>query len=134
MTKLGRDFPGWLAGGSGSPGAPRPLADQELIVAAAASLTNALKEVAGQFEKPIPAPGSSVISRPPGFCCSRWPRAPRWMSLPPRIEETMNRAEEKQLIVPGTRKNFVSNRLVLIAPGDVQAAPERSQGPGRARR
>ena len=33
-------------------------------------------------------------------------------------QKTMNQAQEKKLIVPATRKNFVSNRLVLIVPMD----------------
>ena len=33
-------------------------------------------------------------------------------------QKTMNQAQEKELIVPATRKNFVSNRLVLIVPMD----------------
>jgi molybdate transport system substrate-binding protein len=35
-------------------------------------------------------------------------------------QKTMNQAQEKKLIVPVSRKNFVSNRLVLIVPMDSQ--------------
>jgi molybdate transport system substrate-binding protein len=37
-------------------------------------------------------------------------------------QKTMNQAQEKKLIVPDTRKNFVSNRLVLIVPREAKPA------------
>jgi molybdate transport system substrate-binding protein len=37
-------------------------------------------------------------------------------------QKTMNQAQEKKLILPGTRKNFVSNRLVLIVPVESKLA------------
>ena len=36
-------------------------------------------------------------------------------------QKTMNQAQEKGLIVPASRKNFVSNTLVLIVPGNIQS-------------
>ena len=100
-------------------GAPAA-ADQELIVAAAASLTNALKEVAGAFEKTHP--GAKVV-------CNFGASGVLWQQMakgaPVDVfaaadQKTMNQAQEKKLIVPGTRKNFVSNRLVLIIPMDAK--------------
>jgi molybdate transport system substrate-binding protein len=35
-------------------------------------------------------------------------------------QKTMNQAQEKNLVIPDTRKNFVSNRLVLIVPMDAK--------------
>ena len=62
-------------------------ADQELIVSAAASLTNALPEVAGQFEeRPIPASRSSVILGRRGPCSNKLLKAPRWTCLRRRIK------------------------------------------------
>ena len=76
----------WLVAGAVVLWGAPALADQELMVSAAASLTNALREVAGQFEKTHP--GAKIVCNFAAsgvLCCSRWPRAPRWMSLPPRI-------------------------------------------------
>ena len=94
------------------------LADQELIVSAAASLTNALKEVAGQFEKTHP--GTKILCN---FAASGSLLQQMAHGAPVDVfasadQETMNQAQEKGLIVPASRKNFVSNSLVLIVPLD----------------
>jgi molybdate transport system substrate-binding protein len=120
MTKLKIIF--LLAAGAlvlwGAPAA----ADQELIVAAAASLTNALKEVAGQFEKTYP--GARIVGNfaASGVLLQQMAKGAPVDVFAAADQKTMNRAQEKKLIVPGTRRNFVSNRLVLIAPGDSQLA------------
>jgi molybdate transport system substrate-binding protein len=118
MTKLGAIFL-LVAGGLVSWGAPAA-AGQELIVAAAASLTNALKEVAGQFEKT--RPGARVVYN---FAASGVLLQQMVQGAPVDVfaaadEATMNQAEAKKLIMPGTPRNFVSNRLVLIVPMDSQ--------------
>jgi molybdate transport system substrate-binding protein len=118
MTKLGIIF---LLGVGGlvSWGASAA-AGQELIVAAAASLTNALKEVAGQFEKTHP--GTRVVCN---FAASGVLLQQMVQGAPVDVfaaadDATMNQAEAKKLIMPGTQRNFVSNRLVLIVPMDSQ--------------
>lgn len=93
-------------------------ADQELIVSAAASLTNALKEVAGQFEKTHP--GAKIVCN---FAASGSLLQQIAQGAPVDVfasadQKTMNQAQEKGLIVPASRKDFVSNTLVLIAPQD----------------
>jgi molybdate transport system substrate-binding protein len=102
-------------------GAP-VLAGQELMVAAAASLTNALKEVAGQFEKTHP--GTKIVCNfvASGVLLQQMAKGAPVDVFAAADQETMNRAQEKNLIVPGSRKNFVSNRLVLIAPVDSKLA------------
>ncbi len=91
-------------------------ADQELIVSGAASLTNALPEVAGQFEKAHP--GVKIVCN---FAASGSLLQQIAQGAPVDVfaaadQKTMNQAQEKGLIVPASRKNFVSNSLVLIAP------------------
>jgi len=91
-------------------------ADQELIVSAAASLTNALKEVAGQFEKTHP--GTKIVCN---FAASGSLLQQIAQGAPVDVfaaadQKTMNQAQDKGLIVPASRKNFVSNKLLLIAP------------------
>ncbi|MFZ5448863.1 MAG: molybdate ABC transporter substrate-binding protein [Thermodesulfobacteriota bacterium] len=91
-------------------------ADQELIVSAAASLTNALKEVAGQFEKTHP--GVKVVCNfaASGVLLQQMDKGAPVDVFASADQKTMNQAQEKGLIVPASRKNFVSNTLVLITP------------------
>jgi molybdate transport system substrate-binding protein len=102
-------------------GAPA-LAGQELMVAAAASLTNALKKVAGQFEKTHP--GTRIVCNfaASGVLLQQMATGAPVDILAAADQKTMNQAQEKNLIIPGSRKNFVSNQLVLIAPLDSQLA------------
>jgi molybdate transport system substrate-binding protein len=102
-------------------GAPA-LADQELLVAAAASLTNAMKEVAGHFEKTHP--GTRIVCNfaASGVLLQQMAKGAPVDVFAAADQKTMNQAQEKNLIVPGSRKNFVSNRLVLIAPVDSRLA------------
>jgi molybdate transport system substrate-binding protein len=91
-------------------------ADPELIVSAAASLTNALKDAAGQFEQTHP--GAKILCN---FAASGALLQQMAHGAPVDVfaaadQETMNQAQAKGLILPATRKNFVSNTLVLIAP------------------
>ena len=98
---------------------PAPaLADQELIVSAAASLTNAMKEAAGQFE--ATHPGTKILCN---FASSGSLLQQMVHGAPVDVfaaagQKTMNQAQEKGLIVPASRTNFVSNSLVLIKPLD----------------
>ena len=91
-------------------------ADQELIVSAAASLTNAMREVAGQFE--TTHPGTKILCN---FAASGSLLQQMAHGAPVDVfaaadQKTMNQAQEKGFIVMASRKNFVSNNLVLIAP------------------
>jgi molybdate transport system substrate-binding protein len=92
--------------------------DQELTVSAAASLTNALKEVAGQFEKT--QAGTKVVCNfaASGVLLQQMAKGAPVDVFAAADQKTINQAQEKKLIIPATRKNFVSNRLVLIVPMD----------------
>lgn len=102
---------------------PAPvLGAQELTVSAAASLTNAFPEIGRRFEQQHP--GLKLIFN---FAAS----GPLFQQIaqgaPVDVfasadQKTMNQAQEKGLIVPASRKNFVSNTLVLIAPQDSKLA------------
>ncbi|MGO9620713.1 MAG: molybdate ABC transporter substrate-binding protein [Desulfobaccales bacterium] len=91
-------------------------ADQELIVSAAASLTNVLKEVAGQFEKTHPGVKITCNFAASGSLLQQIAQGAPVDVFAAADQKTMNQAQEKGLIVPASRKNFVSNTLVLIAP------------------
>jgi molybdate transport system substrate-binding protein len=93
-------------------------AAQELIVSAAASLTNALKEVAGQFEKTHPGVKIVCNFAASGVLLQQMDKGAPVDVFAAADQKTMNQAQEKKLIMAKTRKNFVSNRLVLIVPLD----------------
>jgi molybdate transport system substrate-binding protein len=91
---------------------------QELTVSAAASLTNAFQEIGQHFEQQHP--GIRVIFN---FAASGPLLQQIAQGAPVDVfasadQKTMNQAQEKELIVPASRKNFVSNTLVLIVPQD----------------
>lgn len=92
-------------------------AAEELTVSAAASLTNVFQELGHNFEK-LP-PGVKLVFN---FGASGALRQQINQGAPVDVfasadQQTMDQAQEKGLIVAASRKNFVSNRLVLIAPG-----------------
>jgi molybdate transport system substrate-binding protein len=91
---------------------------QELTVSAAASLTNAFPEIGKRFEQQHP--GTKVIFN---FAASGPLLQQIAQGAPVDVfasadQKTMNQAQEKGLIVPASRKNFVSNTLALIVPQD----------------
>jgi molybdate transport system substrate-binding protein len=98
------------------------MAAQELTVSAAASLTNAFPEIGKSFEQQHP--GVKVIYN---FAASGPLLQQIAQGAPVDVfasadQKTMDQAQEKGLIVPDSRKNFVSNTLVLIVPGDSKLA------------
>ncbi|MDD2904195.1 MAG: molybdate ABC transporter substrate-binding protein [Syntrophales bacterium] len=97
-------------------------AAQELIVSAAASLTNALKEVAAAFEKAHPDTKIVCNFAASGVLLQQMAKGAPVDVFAAADQKTMNQAQEKKLILTPTRKNFVTNRLVLIVPLDSQLA------------
>ncbi len=94
------------------------MAARELTVSAAASLTNAFPEIGKLFEQQHP--GTKVIFN---FAASGPLLQQIAQGAPVDVfasadQKTMNQAQDKGLIVPAGRKNFVSNTLVLIVPQD----------------
>lgn len=90
----------------------------DLTVSAAASLTNAFKELAPAFE--AQNPGTKVLLN---FAASDALLAQISKGAPVDVfasadEETMDRAQSQQLVAGGSRRDFAANALVLIAPSD----------------
>lgn len=88
----------------------------ELIVSAAASLTNALREVGKLFEASHPR-HKAVFN----FASSDVLLAQIAKGAPADVFATadldsMDRAEKQGLLLPGTRRTLLANKLVLIAP------------------
>ncbi len=92
------------------------LAEQELTVSAAASLTNAFGEIGTKFE--TSNPGYKVIFNfgASGALLQQIDRGAPVDVFASADRKTMNRAAEKGLILSGTLRDFVSNELVLILP------------------
>ncbi len=98
-----------------------PAAGQELVVSAAASLTNAFREIGSAFE--AEHRGVKVVFN---FASSDILLAQIAKGAPADVfasadQDAMNRAERDHLLQPGTRRDFASNQLVLIVPAT--AAP-----------
>jgi len=90
----------------------------DLTVSAAASLTNAFKELGPAFE--AQNPGITVVFN---FAASDALLAQIAKGAPADVfasadQEAMDRADAQKLLAAGTRRNFVSNSLVLIVPSD----------------
>ena len=94
-----------------------PLRAAELSVFAAASLTDALEEVAAEYEKRggdhivLNLGASSALARQ----IQEGAPADLFLSAD---EEKMNALEKKKLLLPGTRRSVLSNTLVIVVPDD----------------
>jgi molybdate transport system substrate-binding protein len=91
-------------------------AEQELIVSAAASLTNAFGEIGKTFEKVNPDTKVIFNFAASGVLLQQIENGAPVDVLASADQKTMDQAMEKNLIVADTRRNFVSNELVLILP------------------
>jgi molybdate transport system substrate-binding protein len=90
----------------------------DLTVSAAASLTNAFKELGPAFE--AQNPGTTVVFN---FAASDALLAQIAKGAPADVfasadQEAMDRAEAQKVLVAGSRRNFVSNSLVMVVPSD----------------
>jgi molybdate transport system substrate-binding protein len=96
--------------------APAPAAD--LTVSAAASLTNAFNEIAKAYEQA--QPGTKVLLNygSSGALLQQIARGAPVDVFATADLETMDRAQQQNLIANDTRRNFVSNKLVLVVPSD----------------
>ena len=95
----------------------------ELTVYAAASLTDALKEIAAAYEKQSADKlqfnfgASSMLARQ----IEEGAPADLFFSAD---EAKMDALEKKDLLLPGTRRSLLSNLLVIVVPADASAAPK----------
>jgi len=90
----------------------------DLMVAAAASLTNAFTEIGKAYEKT--APGTRVLFTfaASGQLLQQISRGAPIHVFASADLETMDRAEKEKLIKRSSRVNFAANRLLVILPGD----------------
>jgi molybdate transport system substrate-binding protein len=95
----------------------------ELSVHAAASLTEAMQEIGGAYEKEsgdklqFNFGASSMLARQ----IEEGAPADIFFSAD---EAKMDALEKKNLLLPGTRRGLLSNVLVIVVPADASAAPK----------
>jgi len=98
---------------------------QELVVSAAASLTNAFQAIGQAFEQS--KPGAKVVFN---FAASGPLLAQLQQGAPVDVfasadQETMNRAATANLLAAPTRVDFAANTLVLIVPSNSSQSPRQ---------
>lgn len=96
-------------------------ADRELIVSAAASLTNAFQAVKPVFEEANPGIRLILNFAASGALLQQIDQGAPVDVFAPADQETLDRAEQKGLVQEGTRADFARNALVLVVPGGVES-------------
>ncbi len=91
-------------------------ADQELIVSAAASLTNVMQKLGGEFEKANPGTKITFNFGASGSLLQQMKNGAPVDIFASASQKDMDQAGELGLLAPASRRNFTANRLVLAAP------------------
>ena len=94
-----------------------------ITISAASSLTNAFKEMAPAFERqyrPIKVQFNFASS---GQLLQQIAKGAPVDILASADQETMNMAQDKNLIKSSSRKNFTANKLVLVVPKNSKKIP-----------
>jgi molybdate transport system substrate-binding protein len=95
---------------------PLAAAAQQITVSAAASLTDAFKEIGPKFEAAKPGATVRFNFAASGVLLQQIGQGAPVDVFASADQDTMNRGVEQKLIDTATRKNFVTNSLVLIEP------------------
>jgi molybdate transport system substrate-binding protein len=101
---------------------PRAWGAQELTVSAAASLTNVFQALGQGFEKANPGTKTILNFAASGTLLHQIDKGAPVDVFASADQKTMDQAQAKGLIVVASRKDFVSNRLVLIIPAESKLA------------
>lgn len=89
---------------------------QQLTVSAAASLTDAFKEIGSKFEAARPGVTVRFNFAASGVLIQQIAQGAPVDVFASADQETMNRGVQQKLVDPDTRRDFATNTLVLIAP------------------
>ena len=89
---------------------------QQLTVSAAASLTDAFKEIGPRFEAARPGTTLRFNFAASGVLLQQIAQGAPVDVFVSADQDTMNRAADQKLIATGTRRDFASNALVLVTP------------------
>ncbi len=95
-----------------------PAQAADLMVAAAASLTNAFTEMGKAYEKATPGTRVLFTFASSGQLLQQISRGAPVHVFASADLDTMDRAEKQRLIRRSSRANFAANKLVLVMPGD----------------
>lgn len=95
----------------------------ELTVSAAASLTNAFKDIAHSYEAANPGRKVLLNFGASGALLQQMAKGAPVDVLATADQETMDQAQQQGLVHAADRHDFVRNTLVVIAPVDAKAAP-----------
>lgn len=97
---------------------------QELLVSAAASLTNAFQAIGQAFEKTRPGVKVTLNVAASGPLLAQIQQGAPVDVFASADQETMDRAAKARLLLDGTRADFTRNTLVLIVPA-AAAVPQK---------
>lgn len=111
-------------------GAPASAADSKepVVVFAAASLTDAVTEVGAAFTREAGVPIKPSFAASSALARQIEAGAPAHVFFP-ADEEWMDFLEQKKLLAPGSRRDVLGNKLVLIAPAESTASVKITNGP-----
>ena len=93
----------------------------EITVSAAASLTNALREIGTAFEAAHPGTAVQFNFAASGALLQQIAQGAPVDVFASADAETMDQAERRGLVRPGSRVDFAANTLVVIVPRDAGA-------------
>jgi molybdate transport system substrate-binding protein len=96
----------------------------DIIVSAAASLTNAFTDIGKDYEKANPGQKVNFNFASSGALLQQISRGAPVDVFASADQETMDRAAKQNLIVRTSRHDIVRNTLVVIAPKGAKAAPK----------
>jgi molybdate transport system substrate-binding protein len=99
----------------------------ELTVSAAASLTNAFRDIGRAYEAQYP--GSKLLFNfaASGALLQQIAKGAPVDVFASADQETMDQARRQQLVQGDTRHDFARNRLVVVVPGDSDGVPSSLQ-------
>ena len=95
----------------------------DLTVSAAASLTNAFKDIAQGYEAQHPGTRVRLNFGGSGALLQQMAKGAPVDVFASADQETMDKAQKEGLVHAADRKDFVRNRLVLIVPTDAKTVP-----------
>jgi molybdate transport system substrate-binding protein len=97
---------------------------QEIVVSAAASLTNAFQDIGKAWESAHPGDKVTFNFAASGALLAQMQQGAPVDVFASADQPTMDKAEAAKLIADGTRANFVKNELVLIVPAKAKSVPK----------
>lgn len=95
----------------------------EIAISAAASLSNAFRELGSAFEAAHPDTELLLNFAPSDALVQQLGAGATVDVLATADQQGMDRAVARGLVLPATRRDFTANRLVVIVPKDAQSVP-----------